>query len=950
MQPDHLPSDAAALRELYLAERGRREQAEALAAQLQVLARVPELNPNPVLHLDADGTLRYANAAATPIVTELLATGPSRLRSQLLQAAGQARRQQQLEQQSITANGLFYLLSAMPTAEDGSVLLFLTDVTAQRRAEQDVAEQREFYETIMAYLPAVVTVLGPDEHYRYVNPYAEPDPVRRRDRIGRTFAEHCATRGLPPEVALRRHRLFERAVSTRALVSWEERWPGPDGTPMLYWLCYYQPVFGPGGVLRQVVCYGFDITTRRLAEARTRQSEAQVKAQQTFTEQVLDLAPNLIYVRDQYRMGHLSRIIFQNRTMAELRGRLMHLTGSDSLEEALRPDDIRAIADADEQALQTGKSVTSEDRIVLPTGDERWFQSVRRPINMADGTVCILGVSTDITDLKAAQHVAEAAAVARENFLANMSHEIRTPLNGVLGMTGLLGKTSLSEQQRNYTDIIQYSGRHLLNVVNDVLDMAKITSGKLELEQRAFNLSDATAHAAEPLVLQAAEKGIRVVATRLIDSCPQPWVVGDSHRINQILLNLLSNAVKFTPAGGTITLGSYLVGETATSLTVEFRVTDTGIGIAPHKLETIFQEFAQAYADTTRQFGGTGLGLSISRALVTRMGGRLTVQSELGQGSSFAFVLALPKASAQQLAPPPATQPLPKDAVRGRRVLLVEDNPVNREVALLLLESHGVLVDEAGSGLEALTLFEEHRYDAILMDIQMPGMNGLDATARIRAHADAHRAATPILALTANAFPADAEKYLAAGLNDTLPKPFDEAELLFKLASLIAGQPASLPAGAGLLAPPPRPRRNTRASALPTAAVVAAPPRTGPRPAPTGAAPTGPLPVFELALLRQTAHGNVTFMNRVLASFHANTPGSVVELHTAWACADWEVTVALAHKLRPSLRLLGAAGLTPWLDTLEATTATDAERYQATDALATGLTELLDVLPREVAA
>ena len=940
MQPEHLSSDAAALRELYLAERTRREQAETLAAQLQELAQIPEHNSNPVLRLDADGTLRYANAAATPIVAELLATGPSRLRSQLLQAVDQALRQRQPEQQSITANGRLYLLAGVPIAEDDSVLLFLTDITAQRQAEQAVADQREFYETMMAHLPAVVTVLDPNEHYRYINPYAEPDPVRRSARIGRTFAEHCATRGLPPEVALRRHRLFERAVSTRALVSWEERWPGPDGTPKLYWLCYYQPVFGPGGVLRMVVCYGFDITTRRLAEARTRQSEAQVKAQQTFTDQVLDLAPSLIYVRERYRAGHHSRIIFQNRTMTELRGRMLHLTGSDSLEEALRADDIRAIAEADEQALRTGLSVTSEDRIMLPTGEELWFQSVRCPIAMADGTMCILGVSTDITDLKAAQHVAEAAAVARENFLANMSHEIRTPLNGVLGMTGLLAKTSLSEQQRNYADIIQYSGRHLLNVVNDVLDMAKITSGKLEFEQRVFNLCEAAAAATEPLVLQAAEKGIRVVGTRLTASCPLPWVVGDSYRINQILLNLLANAVKFTPAGGTITIGSFMVKEADDTLTVEFRVTDTGIGIAPDKLDTIFQEFTQAYADTTRQFGGTGLGLSISRALVTQMGGRLTVQSHVGQGSSFAFFLTLPKATAQLTEAP---QALPENIVRGRRVLVVEDNPVNREVALLLLESHGVLVDEAGSGLQALVLFEEHRYDAVLMDIQMPGMNGLEATARIRAHPDAARAATPILALTANAFRADAEKYLAAGMNDTLPKPFDEAELLHKLAILMAGIPDALP---GLGAPPiPIPPHRRRAARTAPAHVphslVAARPRPG-LPAP------GPTPLFDLALLRRTAHGHAAFMNRVLAAFHANTPGSLEELHTSWACTDWPAAAALAHKLRPSLRLLGAAALIPWLDTLEAPAATDDARHEATIALVTGLEELLAALPREV--
>ena len=946
---DHLPTDLATLRELYLAERARREQAEAQASQLQVLARVSELSPNPVLHLGADGQLRYANAAATPFVRELQGTGPSRVRSQLLHAATRAQRQREVVRQELATNdGQFFIFSAVPLAEDGSVMLFLTDVTAQHQAEQAVAEQHEFYETVMASLPAVVTVLDPEHRYRYLNPYAEPDPERRRRRIGRTFAEHADGRGLPPEVARRRQRQFERASSTRALVSWEERWPDPDGKPVLYWLCYYQPVFAPDGSLRMMVCYGLDITTRRLAEARTRQSEAQVQAQQSFTEQVLDLTPNLIYVREQYQAGRDSRIIFQNRTMSMMRERMLHLTGSDSLDSALRSEDLQAIAEADARALATGRSITSEDRVMLPTGGERWFQSVRCPITMPDGLVCILGVSTDVTDLKAAQHVAEAAAVARENFLANMSHEIRTPLNGVLGMTGLLAKTSLSEQQRNYADIIQYSGRHLLNVVNDVLDMAKITSGKLELEQHVFDLSEATVHAAEPLLVQATERNIRVVMTRLSDSCAAPWVVGDTYRINQVLINLLSNAIKFTAPGGTVTVGGYQVRETDTALTVEFRVTDTGIGIAPHKLETIFQEFTQAYADTTRRFGGTGLGLSISRALVAQMGSRLTVQSELGRGSAFSFIVTLPKASPaqQQLARQvPAT--VREDSVRGRRVLLVEDNPVNREVALLLLESHGVLVDEAGSGTEALVQFEQHRYDAILMDIQMPGMNGLEATARIRAYPDAQRAATPILALTANAFRADAEKYLAAGMNDTLPKPFDEAELLHKLASLIAGTSGAT-APAALLAPVPRRRRPPRPALALFPTPIGEPGREVPaRPAPAPA-PAGPVPTFDLQLLRQTAHGNATFMNRVLASFHTNTPGSLEDLRTAADAQDWTAVGALAHKLRPSLRLLGAAGLAPLLETVESPACPAPERAAAAEGLLTGLAELLAALPKQV--
>ncbi|WP_051719023.1 ATP-binding protein [Hymenobacter sp. IS2118] len=921
---DSLPTDLAELHALVLAERASCQQAEADSASLRVLGRITELDPNPVMRLSATGELMYANAAAGMLADELRATGPSRVRPQLMQAAAQTLRTGETLECELQANGQHFLLFAVPVQEEGFAMLYLTNVTARHQAEQEMLDQRVFYETILAHVPAVVTVLDADQRYRYLNPYSERDAAKRQARVGLNFAEYSATVGLPPALGVRRRRLFDRAVTTRQVVSWEEQWPAANGEIAAYWQCYYQPIFGPDGTLREVMCYGLDNTVRRLAEARSRQSDAQMLAQQTFTQLILDLNPNLIWVRDTQ-----GNAVFENAQMKDFRHLLSSLAGTPTSEAALSKEEIQSAVQADQEVLRTGRALTTQNSVMLANGEERWFQSVRCPLVLADGTAQVLGVSTDITDLKKAQQEAEASATARENFLANMSHEIRTPLNGVLGMTSLLAKTGLSEQQLNYTSIIQHSGRHLLNVVNDVLDMAKITSGKLDLEQTAFNICDSMGHAIHPLMLQAQEKGIRVVGTMLRDSCPFPWVVGDSYRLNQILINLLSNAIKFTPAGGTVAVGGYFVSETEDTLTTEFRVTDSGIGIAPDKLESIFQEFTQAYADTTRQFGGTGLGLSISRALVAQMGGRLTVQSQPGQGSSFSFMTTLPKASpkARERAITPA--PLPVAAVRGLRVLLVEDNAVNREVAKLLLEGNGVIVDEAISGIEALELFEERRYEAILMDIQMPGMNGLEATARIRAHYDAVRAATPILALTANAFRADAEKYAAAGMNDTLSKPFDEADLLSKLAALIAGAAAPL-------------------TPAPTAAPTA--PETNPEPQPALTNPEAAAPVFDLDLLRKTARGSTVFMNRILTSFHANTPGSVVELHTAWAGADWQVASSLAHKLRPSLRLLGAVRLAHWLGILEAAAATDEERGEATAAFAAGLEELLAVLPKEVSA
>ncbi|KAA9339136.1 response regulator [Hymenobacter busanensis] len=501
-------------------------------------------------------------------------------------------------------------------------------------------------------------------------------------------------------------------------------------------------------------------------------------AQQTFTQQVLDAVPVLVYVRDA-----AGNYVFQNATTRQLGEQLA--TSTPTPEVAAQQAQQLAHYDAvDAQVLASGRQLVVEDEMTLPTGETRCLHTIKQPLHWGNGAAHVLGVSADVTDLKRATEAATAAAKARENFLSNMSHEIRTPLNGVLGMAGQLAKTPLNARQQELLSIIRTSGQHLLGVINDVLDMAKITSGKLELAHEPFDVCEMLFQAAQPLFVQAQEKGIEVEAIRLHESCPNPRVLGDAHRLSQIILNLFSNAIKFTPPGGHITAGGYQVAETADSLTVEFRFSDTGVGIAPEKLERIFESFTQAYADTSRHFGGTGLGLTISRALVERMGGTLTVESELGKGSTFAFRLTLPRA-ADEPSVVAAASAYDTGVLRGKRLLLVEDNEINRLVARLLLEDWGVSLDEAEDGATGIARAVETDYDVILMDIQMPGMNGLEATAAIRALPNPARAAVPILALTANVFQSDTDQYLAAGMNDCVGKPFDEAELFSKLAALV---------------------------------------------------------------------------------------------------------------------------------------------------------------------
>jgi len=504
--------------------------------------------------------------------------------------------------------------------------------------------------------------------------------------------------------------------------------------------------------------------------------------------------------------------------------------------------------------------------------------------------------------LRHAKRAAEDAARARTNFLANMSHEIRTPLNGVLGIAARLDKTALNHQQHELVGIIRSSGQHLLTVINDVLDIAKITSGKLELNVESFNLCDSMGQAVQPLALQAAEKGIRFAGTPLRDSCSYPWVLGDAHRLNQILINLVSNAIKFTPTGGQVTVVGEMLAETDELLTVEFRVTDTGIGIAPEKLEHIFENFTQAYTDTSRHFGGTGLGLSISKALVEQMGGTLTVTSTPRQGSTFAFQITLPRATATPAGP---VAEYDTGALRHRRMLLVEDNEINRVVARLLLEEWGIELDEAEDGPAALLRFEQQTYDLVLMDIQLPGMNGMEVTAAIRQHPDPTRAAVPIVALTANAFLSDTEQYLAAGMNDCVAKPFEEMLLFEKLVRLL-----------------------------------------------TPAAP--PQPLYDLTQLRALARGKQAFVQTLVRSFLKNVPATLDELQTAAATGNWPDMARLVHHIKPNLVSFGISRATPLLDELDtmrnaATPAVDLARAKALVAeLAELLRQVLQALPAEL--
>lgn len=566
------------------------------------------------------------------------------------------------------------------------------------------------------------------------------------------------------------------------------------------------------------------------------------------------------------------------------------------------------------------KAIEGQEVKVVEEWENKYFEIFYSSIrDNTDSIVGVIGIAADVTahkriqeQLENARQIAEETAKIKENFLANMSHEIRTPMNGIIGLTRILLNTKMNEEQTGYLRSIKMCSDNLMVIIDDILDFSKIEAGKMSFEELPFNLHDSIKHTIELFQAKADEKGIQLVS-EVATGIPMT-IIGDPTRLSQILNNLVSNAIKFTE-NGEVRLSARLTQKNDNKARIFFEVKDTGIGIPEKSISTIFESFTQASSDTTRKFGGTGLGLTIVKKLVELQDGEINVRSKSGSGTSFTFHIDFPVVETIQ-------QEIKKkeddENISHLKVLIAEDNKINQLVVRKIFSDWKTKIEFADNGEQAVQMAKNEQFDIILMDIQMPVMDGLTASKTIRTTLPEPHCSVPIMAMTAHATASEKQKCVDHGMNDHINKPFDPLDLKKKIIALTQKDNSSL-----------KEVQTSHFEQKTTELKLNQPSNTNQS---NGASVGNSIPAtskkeainhfmnapkINLNYLKQIAEGNEAFVIEMIEMFLNKTPQAISEMHDHFKNKNWDEFKKVAHRIKPSFGYMGMSEIQTALSKVE---------------------------------
>lgn len=746
------------------------------------------------------------------------------------------------------------------------------DITEKLTAEKKLEDQRVFYEEILDNIPSDIAVFDNEHRYLYLNPKAIKDAELRKWMVGKKDEDYIELRNLPQSILDGRRSIFNAVVQSKQLKSWEEERTAPDGTKV-YILRNMYPVLDSNKEVKIVIGYGVDITDIKTIQQQIELSEKSYR-------DVIDNSMAIITTHDLD-----GKFLTVNPMVGKVYGYSDEDMINHSIKDFMLPEDRELFNTIYLDKILEEKRASGILRVVHKKG-HIIYNLYNNFLKEEPGKApYIIGFSVDITDrilaekeLRRAKKITEELAKTKQNFLANMSHEIRTPMNAIMGMANQLGKTQLNSTQQFYLNTINSASDNLLVIINDILDLSKIEAGKLSFENIGFEPHLFVLNAMQVLANKADEKGLQLTNSYFDDSVSKV-LIGDPYRLNQVMLNLISNAIKFTEKGS-IDVTLTVLNDTPKSQLIKIAITDTGIGMDEEFVQRLFDKFSQEYESVSRKYGGTGLGMSICKDLVELMGGKIYATSKKGVGTTITFELTLDKGTNADLKTKEIIE-FKKDFLANKKILIVDDNDMNRLVASIILENYGTQIFEAINGAEAIEKVNSIKPDLVLMDLQMPVVNGFEATETIRKQGNK----LPIIALTANAIKGENDKCFVSGMNDYVPKPFKEEDLLKVIAKWLGAEIATT---------------------TQIAETNIAMPNT-----------TNEL-LYDLTNLNTISGGNEVFIKKMLAIFCEQTPQMMQEMQQAFSANELDKMGALAHKIKPSIDNLAINSLKQVVRDIEA--------------------------------